>query len=198
MFQTIPALIVFLFPLAYSPGPGNMFFAAIGARFGFRATIPANLGYHLATWIITAAIGFGLVGALGAYPGVATGLKTAGALYVLRIAWQMLRAGEVEQTAVVRPASFLDGFMLMVLNPKAYIIIALMFTQFLAPADPDHLANVLLITTVFTLNNMIAFVFWTLVGDRLAALFKTSASARLLNRFFASILALVAIWMLFL
>ena len=27
----IPALLVFLFPLAYSPGPGNLFFAAAGS-----------------------------------------------------------------------------------------------------------------------------------------------------------------------
>ena len=34
------ALIIFLFPLAYSPGPGNMFFATNGARFGFATTVP--------------------------------------------------------------------------------------------------------------------------------------------------------------
>ena len=53
------ALIIFLFPLAFSPGPGNMFFAANGARFGFVNTLSANLGYHLATIIVTFLIGFG-------------------------------------------------------------------------------------------------------------------------------------------
>ena len=48
----IVALIIFLFPLAFSPGPGNMFFAANGARFGFAKTLSANFGYHLATIII--------------------------------------------------------------------------------------------------------------------------------------------------
>jgi len=38
----ILALILFLFPLAFSPGPGNMFFAANGARFGFLNTLSAN------------------------------------------------------------------------------------------------------------------------------------------------------------
>jgi hypothetical protein len=56
MLQISIALILFLFPLAYSPGPGNMFFAANGARFGFRSTVPSNVGYHVATWIATAAI----------------------------------------------------------------------------------------------------------------------------------------------
>ena len=55
----IVALIIFLFPLAFSPGPGNMFFAANGARFGFAKTLSANFGYHLATIIVTFLIGFG-------------------------------------------------------------------------------------------------------------------------------------------
>ena len=59
MIETILALVVFLFPLAYSPGPGNMFFAAIGARFGTRASFEASAGYHVATWIVTFAVGYG-------------------------------------------------------------------------------------------------------------------------------------------
>lgn len=46
MLATALALVVFPFALAYSPGPGNMFFAANGARFGLQATLPANFGYQ--------------------------------------------------------------------------------------------------------------------------------------------------------
>ena len=59
MIEITIALIIFLFPLAYSPGPGNMFFAANGARFGFAATVPSNIGYHIATWLVTVVIGLG-------------------------------------------------------------------------------------------------------------------------------------------
>ena len=65
MLQTVITLVLFLFPLAYSPGPGNMFFAANGARFGFRPTISANVGYHIATWVVTFAIGLGCGGQQG-------------------------------------------------------------------------------------------------------------------------------------
>ena len=54
MMETVFILVLFLLPLAFSPGPGNMFFAANGARFGFAATIPSNTGYHVATWIVAA------------------------------------------------------------------------------------------------------------------------------------------------
>ena len=54
------ALLAFLFPLAYSPGPGNAFFAGIGASKGLRAAIPALTGYHVATFVVTAVIGLGM------------------------------------------------------------------------------------------------------------------------------------------
>lgn len=78
-------LFLFLFPLACSPGPGNMFFAANGARFGFRATVTANLGYHLATWTVTVAIGLGFMAALDRLPALVRGMKIGGSLYVLQV-----------------------------------------------------------------------------------------------------------------
>lgn len=43
------ALLVFLVPLAYSPGPCNAFFAGVRARSGLRAAVPSLAGYHVAT-----------------------------------------------------------------------------------------------------------------------------------------------------
>ena len=196
MSQTVAALIVFLFPLAYSPGPGNIFFAANGARFGFGATVPANVGYHLATWIVTAAIGLGFVAAMEQFPLVFVILQVAGSLFVLRIAWKLFRAGALEDNEDAQPAGFANGVLLLLLNPKAYVIITLMFTQFLAPMDSGELSAVLIIATVFTLNNLVAFSVWALVGDKIAGLFRTPDSARRLNMVFGAVLALVAVWML--
>ena len=195
MSQTLIALVLFLFPLAYSPGPGNLFFAANGARFGFRSTLRATAGYHLATWFVTALIGFGLLGAVEAAPDLFKIVQLVGAGYVLWIAWCMLRAGISNTHREARRASFVDGVVLLLLNPKAYVIITLMFTQFLAAGPVNHVALVLAITSVFTVNNFIAFTLWTVAGDRLAALFWREKSARRLNFFFGTVLAAVAVWM---
>ena len=196
MTETIVALLIFLFPLAYSPGPGNMLFAANGAVFGFRATLPATAGYHIATWAVTLGLGLGLMGLLEGWPMLFPALKAGGAVYVLWLAVKLWRAGSTKTPQEARPASFVDGVMLLLLNPKAYVIIALMFSQFLSPAEPHVLAAVLLITTVFTLNNLLAFSTWTLIGDRLARAFCDDRSAIVLNRGFAAVLAEVAVWML--
>jgi threonine/homoserine/homoserine lactone efflux protein len=190
------ALILFLAPLAYSPGPGNLFFAANGAWFGFQATLPANLGYHAATWFVTLAIGFGFLGVIEAAPQVFDALKFAGAAYVLWLAWKLVRTGLLGSGAEARPAGFWDGAMLLLLNPKAYVIIALMFTQFLGGAEDGQLALVFLIATIFTLNNYVAFTVWTMLGDALAQRFRNPDSARWLSIVFGGMLAVVALWMM--
>lgn len=196
MFQTTLALILFLFPLAYSPGPGNLFFAANGARFGFRATLSANAGYHLATWVVTVALGLGFIAALDQFPQLFRFLHIAGSLYVLWLAWKLFRAGALTGATAPKAAGFLDGVVLLILNPKAYVIIALMFTQFLGGAGKDHWAVIILISTVFTLNNAVAFSLWTLAGDRFGLWFRSPQAARKLNMVFGTVLAGVAIWML--
>lgn len=196
MTASLPALLVFLFPLAFSPGPGNLVFAANGARFGFRATLTASLGYHLATWAVTVALGLGFLAVLETVPAILPGIKLAGALYVLLIAWKMLRAGLLTGTDAPACADFRQGVLLLLLNPKAYVIIALMFSQFLAGPHPDRLVAVLLIATIFTANNLVAFSLWTLAGDSLARCFRSPRSALRLNTLFGGLLASVAIWML--
>lgn len=196
MVQTLAALVLFLFPLAYSPGPGNLFFAANGAKYGFRATIPASAGYHLATVVVTLVIGFGFMTALQTIPKALAILRIVGAIYVLWIAWDLVRSGVMKDGRSARSAGFLDGVVLLVLNPKAYVIITLMFSQFLPQVGAGPVAPVLLITTVFTFNNLVAFSLWTLVGDSLGAWFRTPKAAQRLNLSFGAMLVAAAIWML--
>ena len=195
MLDMTIALLAFLFPLAYSPGPGNMVFAANGARFGLRATVPANIGYHIATWLVTSAIGFGFAIAIVEFESLFTLIQWAGAAYVLYLGWCLFRAGTLQGNAEARPAGFLDGVLLLVLNPKAYVIMVLMFSQFLGGFGEHRPEMVLWITSVFTANNLLAFVVWTVIGDRIAARFRDHEQAQLLNRIFGGMLGLVAVWM---
>lgn len=195
MSGSLPALILFLLPLAFSPGPGNMFFAAIGARFGVAATLRANVGYHIATWIVTAAIGFGFAATMEQVPKLFEIIKILGSLYVLWIAWNLYMAGAVEGKQNAKLSGIWDGAILMILNPKAYVIITLMFSQFLTGSETENFASVIAITTAFTLNNLMAFSIWAMIGDKIAELFRTPSHAGILNKLFGLILAVVALWM---
>lgn len=192
MTETTLALLIFLMPLAYSPGPGNMIFAAMGARAGLAATWPASAGYHLATWAVTLVIGFGFNAALTAQPGVARAVQLIGAAYVLWLAAGLWRAGAIRAGSGAVPVmGFGGGAVLLLFNPKAYVIIVLMFTQF---AESPGL-GVIGVATVFTFNNMLAFALWAALGARLARLWSRPAQALRLNRVLAAMLGAVALWM---
>jgi threonine/homoserine/homoserine lactone efflux protein len=171
-----------------------MFFAANGARFGFIATIPANIGYHIATWLITFIIGFGFLSFINEFKTLFLTVKYIGVVYIFWIAWKFIRAGilEIEE---VKPPSFFNGAVLLLCNPKGYVIITTMFSQFVQPDQPNIFLFVIMITSIFTLNNAIAFISWTLMGDWLAHYFRHEKYARRLNIGFGVMLGLVAFWM---
>lgn len=192
-YYQIAALLAFLFPLAFSPGPGNMFFAASGARFGLRATLGATTGYHIVTFGVTFLIGLGFSSALAAAPQAFDAIRIAGSLYVLWLAWKLGTAGRAGHQEA-KAASFWDGAVLLILNPKAYVIIALMFSQFLGTTS--SVIQVAVISIIFTLNNLVAFTLWTTLGDWLGRTFRSEERARYLNATFGVILATVGVWML--
>lgn len=199
------ALLVFLFPLAYSPGPGNAFFAVIGASAGFRAAVRPLVGYHVATVVVTALVGFGLGATLLGDPVVARVIAAAGSLYVVWLAWTFIRparkeprtneSGERPVASVAKRIGFWPGAIVLLLNPKAYYIIAVMFAQFLQPPLNDDVTTIIAITLIFTVNNLVAFVAWTLLGSMLTALFRGARAQKWINAFFAAMLFGVAIWM---
>lgn len=186
-------LLVFLFPLAYSPGPGNAFFAALGAKRGLRGCWAALAGYHFATLLATFAVGFGLSGVQALGPNVVFALQIVGAAYMIWLALLFAAAGAA-RIDVVLPAhsGIVAGALLLLFNPKAWVILSLLFSQF--PAG--NFTLLLAITVIFTLNNLVAFILWALLGVGLARLFHSPASARLLNLLFAASLLVTALRML--
>jgi threonine/homoserine/homoserine lactone efflux protein len=160
-----------------------------------RATLQANAGYHVATWVVTLVIGLGFTDMIAREPQLFRIIKYFGCGYVFWLAIGFLRAGVSSGAPVPGPAGFRDGVILLILNPKAYVIIALMFSQFLA-ANESQIGAVLAITTIFTANNLVAFSLYTLAGDRLTRGARIPHNIRRLNIVFGLTLMGVALWML--
>ena len=193
-FVEILALLVFLFPLAFSPGPGNMFFAANGAKFGFVDTLSANFGYHLATILITFFIGLGFSLFFSFIKNQYQYIQILGSLYVIYLAYKFYKAGTYNENAKNLNCTFMDGVVLLLFNPKAYVIISLMFTMFLD--NNQNIFKIILISLIFTVNNCVSFTLWTLFGDLIGAKFRNKKYSKILNNMFSLMLFLVGIWML--
>ena len=106
----------------------------------------------------------------------------------------MFKLGRLEGYEIAKPPTFKDGVILLILNPKAYVVIALMYTQFLDQSQSGWPTTMFLIAAVFTLNNLIAFSLWAVVGRTIIRYFTTPESAQILNTVFGAVLAAVAVW----
>jgi threonine/homoserine/homoserine lactone efflux protein len=109
MTRSLALLLLFLFPLAFSPGPGNIFFSAHGAAFGLRRSLRAILLRH---------------------PALTQWVQHLDEAYVLWLAWNMIRSGLTLNQHTAHAAGFMQGVWLLLLNPKGYAIMVLMFSQF--------------------------------------------------------------------
>jgi hypothetical protein len=159
MIEITIALIIFLFPLAYSPGPGKLFFCSQWCTLWFRRDYAfkhrlsyCNLAGDRGDWAWYDR-------SFERLSECASGVKNVWCRVCLWLAWKLIRAGRYDGQGKAKPATFWDGVILLLLNPKAYIIMALMFSQFLSIDGGLQIANVLAISTIFTLNNFVGFRF---------------------------------------
>ena len=167
MTHSLTFLLLFLFPLAFSPGPGNIFFSAHGAKFGLRHSLSALLGYHHAKWGKSVMIGLGLGAILLRHPALNQWVQHLDGVYVLWLAWNMIRSGLTLNQHTAHAAGFMQGVWLLLLNPKGYDIMVLMFSHYSPLIPTDQPVGYGGQPSVY-LNNLVAFTLWTLAGAAVA------------------------------
>ncbi len=123
--------------LAVTPGPNMVYVMARSVSQGTRAGLISLAGVMLGylTYMLSAA--FGISALFLAIPGAARMLGLAGALYLLYMAWQMLRPGgrsplQVQAVPAAPPRRlFAMGAMTSLLNPKLALIFLSILPQFI-------------------------------------------------------------------
>ena len=148
--------------------------------------------------LVTIAIGLGFAAVIDEFPRLFAFVKWAGSVYVLYLAWKFFRAGMTDEAGEARPAGFHGRRPPARSQPQGlYDHRADVHPVLGARALRGYTTAVLWISLVFTINNLIAFTAWALIGDQILARFRDAANFRKLNIAFGAMLAAVAIWMAF-
>lgn len=128
---------------AISPGPAILLAARTGLREGFARGAWLSVGIGLGACFWAAAALFGLSVLFRLAPALLTGLKIAGAIYLLYIAWQIWKhapepISEGEETAVARSNLGMVwlGLATQLANPKPAVFFGTVFLTFIPPATP--------------------------------------------------------------
>ena len=161
------SFIPFAFSQVATPGPANMAMMATGARFGFRAALPFVAGVILGKQLIIWPIGYGIMEVASQVPLLFEILKFLSALYIIWLAWRVanmrLSSGEPSLDA----PGFWSGLLVHPLNPKAWAMILVGFTNFVE-SDTETFYATLYIAASLLIIQIICHPIWTLFGDRIA------------------------------
>lgn len=124
---------------------------ASGVNFGYRPSVPHQLGIILGLGVMMAAVGAGLGALLLSVPSVMLALKVAGALYMLWLAWKIATSGppSTEGKATAQPLSLLGAALFQWVNPKAW---AMALTGVATYTRPDAYGVTLAMLTAILLG----------------------------------------------
>lgn len=187
--ELLAALALFAFVSSITPGPNNTMLMASGANFGFRASIPHMMGVSGGFLLLVVAVGLGLGGLFAAYPELHDVLAVAGGLYLLWLAWKIATSSGLGMgEAGARPQTFLQAAAFQWVNPKAWAMALGAVTAY-APRD-GYVANILLVSVIFTAINLPCVASWTGFGVGLRRFLDRPAVLRAFNVGMALLLVL--------
>ena len=197
MLEAIAALVIATAALLGSPGPATLSLAAVAATIGISRGLPYYFG--ILTGLLFAMLGAiaGLATVLARWPQVSLVIQVLGATYILYVAWKIATAPTVteDDSKNIRHPGFRDGFILNILNAKAYAAFLALFSQFLLPIDDLMFAYVASATVCFGVA-IVVDAAWLLAGGFLQSIFRNPRSARRIRIVFGILIVASVIWML--
>lgn len=197
MLEAISALVIATTALLGSPGPATLSLAAVGATGGVAKGLPYYLG--ILSGLLFAMLGavVGIATVLSKWPQASFGIQLVGAAYILYVAWKIATAptGLEDGDGKLRHPEFRDGFILNILNAKAYAAFLALFSQFLLPIDATGFAYLATAAICFGVA-VIVDAAWLFAGGFLQSLFRQKKTARTIQILFGLLIVASVIWML--
>ncbi|WP_285162873.1 LysE family translocator [Shewanella goraebulensis] len=193
MIESIASLMLATTLLLGSPGPVPIALAATGATFGIKQGTPFLMGILLGLLVAIIGTTLGLSTLLSVYPNVKVICQTIGGLYICFIAYKIATAPLVIDKEIHHAPSFQDGFILNLINPKAYAAFLAIFSQFLLPFELSWISY---ISTglICMLIAMVVDSLWLMFGRLIKPLFTHPRQARIIRVSFALLMVLSVIY----
>ena len=187
------ALLAFIVPMCFTPGPNNVLCAAHGSLHGVRNTLPLIAGMAIGWSILGVGIAASIV-FLEENEDVLQIMSYLGAVYIAYLGYKVATTSVIEDEEESRDVlGPWTGFGLQVVNGKAWIHFLVMMTAFGTTFGTEFEGKILLVLLNLSFGFM-AVLSWATFGTLLRKLFSGDESGIWLNRGLGLLLFLVAIW----
>ena len=187
------ALLAFIVPMCFTPGPNNVLCAAHGSRHGVRKTVPLIGGMAIGWSVLGLGIGVSTV-FIEENESIIQILSYLGATYIAYLGYKIAMASSIEEKgnaeAVLGPKT---GFMLQIVNGKAWIHFVVLMTTFGTVFGTGVEGKVALVLLNLSFG-FLAVLSWAAFGTLLRNIFSGEEAGIWLNRGLGLLLFLVAVW----
>lgn len=194
--QEALAFLLFAFVAAGTPGPSNVLVMAAGARAGLLGGLRCLGGVVAGMALLMGVAVLGLGSLLQAWPAAMMGLKAAGSLMLLWLAWQIAGApppGDASGSGLV---GFWKAFLFQWINPKSWVVGASAAATYAAAAGQAPLLRASAIAGLFAAAATVGCGIWLASGALLRDWLRVPHRAKLFNRTMDALLAVsvVLLW----
>lgn len=190
--------------LALAPGPDNLFVTLQSAMHGVRAGLFVTLGLCCGVLFHTTIATIGVGALIAGSPLLLTALKTAGAAYLLWLAYSAWRSPVSEERdpssapQTVRLSDFQlwrRGILMNVSNPKVLLFFLAFFPSFIRPGTEEHAAilQMAVMGATFLIVTLTVFSLFAWCAGKLADAVRTPRVQIFFNRLSAVVFAGLAV-----
>ncbi len=156
-------LISYVLISSFTPGPANVSSASMAVLHGYKNTLKFRAGLAAGVFLLMFLSGLLSTTLLAIFPSLELILRYAGALYILYLAFGILKASYTFTEKEVQPLGFVHGFTLQIVNPKLIVYAFTLFSAFLAPMT-KNIMFLLLTAVLLAATAYCATSIWALFG----------------------------------
>lgn len=186
LWDLMPAMSLFAFVTAITPGPNNLLLANSGAQFGVRKSWRHLIGIRIGVigLILLCACGAGV--ALQTHPSWYLAIKYIGLAYMFWLIIKLLCTNSFAGKATKsKPINVTQDTLFQLGNMKAWMASLALVTSYSLPSS--YWLSVALITFVFTTFGLLANMTWVWVGQKIRVYLNTTLKQRMFNISLAAI-----------
>ena len=187
---TLIAMALLALAMSISPGPVNLISLSSGVNYGFARTFSFVSGATIGFTLLLVVLGLGLGAITNRYPTLMNIAAISGALYLAYLGYLIATAKPELSTRQQAQPTFLQGFVLQWLNPKAWIACVAGISAFQLGGAAGQL---MVFATLYFVICYLSIASWALLGAKASVLINSPTKVQWFNRIVGIGLMVVAV-----
>ncbi len=188
------AMFSFSLAMSISPGPVNMVIVSSGASYGVRKTFSFVSGATIGFTLLLLFIGLGFYKIINIYPDFLKYLAILGSMFIIYMGYLIATSKPELNIEKQTQPTFIQGFLMQWLNPKAWMACVSGVTLF---SVPNNNYVFLTFSLIYFFVCYLSLFSWSVLGDKVTIILNTERRIRVFNILMGGLLLVTACYLLY-